>query len=37
VGYFRVFRVLQAGIGQSGKVTEVVKACRPVISYVSFV
>ena len=28
------FRVLQAGIGQNGKVAEVVKACGPVISYV---
>jgi hypothetical protein len=32
-----VFRVLQAGTGQSGKVVEILKACRPVISYVSCV
>jgi hypothetical protein len=31
-----VFRVLRAGIGKSGKVVEILKACRPIIYHVSF-
>jgi len=31
-----VFRVLRAGIGQSGKVVEILKARRPIICHVSF-
>lgn len=31
-----VFRVLRAGIGQSGKVVEILKVCRPVSFHVSF-
>jgi len=31
-----VFWVLRAGIGQSGKVVEILKACRPIICHVSF-
>ena len=30
------FRVLRAGMGQSGKVVEILKARRPIIFYVSF-
>lgn len=32
IGYFMVFRVVKTGIGQSGKVIEILKTCRLAIS-----